>query len=284
MHFVLTGSPLSDGVHEAAWPLAAAATAADVPAAIVAAIAAGATELCFADGEVLLRAEVLDWLAAARTAGARRLHVWTDGRVLARPGAAQRLRAAGLSDAGVILFGADAAAHDYIAGSAGRFAAALKGLKAARKAGLRTGVVAPVLRPTYRELPSLVRRSLALGVARFEFVGGHGADRPKHGLLPHLEMAAPFVRAGVELATAAKRRARCWLIPHCLLEPPLDATNLPDLRAFSGLHLDPDARENGCHFRREQAAGCATCDLAACCRGPVATYLAQHGSGGIERR
>ena len=289
MDLVLTASPLPDPVPVQAWPVlgprtgsAADGGSVDVDGAISAAVAAGAREIALVGGEVLLQAELPARIQAARAAGVGRLWVWTDGRVLARPGAAAKVRQLGIAGVGVILWGAEAGAHDYVAGRKGRFSAALKGLKAARTAGLRIGVVAPILRPTYRDMGLLVQRSLAIGVGRFDFVAMPGPDRPLHGLLPHLEMAAPHVERAMAMAAAGGRKARTWHVPHCLLAAKHRPTG-PGALWWGSRRLGqaPAARDNVSHFERKRAGACASCALWSSCAGPLANYVDQHGESGL---
>ena len=237
------------------------------------------TEATLVGGEPLLDARALEWISVLRERGADKIGVWTDGRVLASKGAAEKLRDAGLTDVGVVLLGADAAAHDFVAGGPKRFAAALRGLRWARRAGLRTTVVAPVLRPTFRDLPLLVQRALAIGVERFDFVGLAGPDRREHGLIPHLAIAAAHVDAAIRTARRHRRQARAWQLPPCLLAPDVRDAAREIGNAFG--QQDMVVGENPAGLRHSHIAACTGCELRSSCDGPLESYVAQHGSGGL---
>jgi hypothetical protein len=270
---ITTASPLPPPLPAVAWPFAGAAVAAGIAAGTedTDAWRCEGEHAILCGGEPLLQAGVIDWIAALKAGGGRAVEVWTDGQIVARRGAAERLRDAGLTDIGIILFGAGAAAHDFVAGVPGHFTAAIRGLRMARKAGLRTAVIAPILRPTLRELPLLVQRSLAIGVGRFELLALPGPDRTKHGLLPHLAIAAPHIVTAIKAARASRRVARTWGVPHCLLGE----------LATAGLDARALAPDIASYFATNGAAACQVCSVRPSCGGPLPGYLDQHGDAGL---
>ncbi len=284
---VLTASPSPHALPGLVWDALAAgattdeaATAAVEPAsqpyrvaddaAVRAAIeqTAGAAAVVLGEGDLLLRPEILDWIALARQGGAQAVAVETTGHILARRGAAAQLKAAGLTHVMVTLFGADAASHDWITAADGAFSRALRGLKQARAAGLRTQVLTPILRPTFRALPELVRRSLAIGVRGFEFRAPIGPDRKAHGLHPHLALAGPHVARAVQIAQAAKRSARIWGVPACALGEAAEAT----WARHGGQHTIDAATPTDGDRSRTQGEPCKTCAWTAHCGGPLDNY------------
>ncbi len=268
-HIFITDSDLPPPLPEIAWPFAKL-PGSDALSDSEKLDVSGAHVL-LVGGEPLLSAKLLDWIETLRAKGATSIEVWTDGRVLARRDAAVRLHALGLSHVGVILFGAEAAAHDFVAATPGHFNAAVRGLRLARKAGLRTSVVAPILRPTFRDLPLLVQRAMAIGTSRFEIVALPGPDRHKHGLLPNLAIAAPHVELAIKQARSGRRVARTWWVPHCLV--PNSREHALDLRQIA-----PNISN---HFSVKATAACGQCQLQPSCAGPLAGYFEQHGTAGI---
>jgi hypothetical protein len=116
----------------------------------------------------------------------------------------------------VPLCAAAADAHDYVTGSEGSFQRAVRGLRAARAAGLATRLLVPVLRPSHRGLDELVRRSLAIGVGGFVFMLPRGPDREAQPLLPtHPALVAraarrPAVTLGFEAALLGEFSRAVW--------------------------------------------------------------------------
>ncbi len=285
--FVFTGSPSrrpSPGLCLALeGPAAPAADDAAIRKTIERAHAAGASALTFTGGEVLARPEALDWLHAARSAGFRAVEVRSDGWLLAGAGAAERVVAAGASHIGIELLAGDAVAHDHLAAEPGSFARALRALRASREAGAATRVVVPLLRGTFRSLPSLVRRALALGISGFDFVAIDGPDRPAQPLLAHPAIAAPHLRAAIDLARTARRRVSTWSVAECLLAEHADcAVERGRPLLFDARRVDAGPIPN--YFRRQHGTPCAGCTLTASCDGPMAAEVGRHGWGGYIGR
>ncbi|MBP48406.1 MAG: hypothetical protein CMH53_10755 [Myxococcales bacterium] len=170
------------------------------------------------EGDLFTRAELPHWIGLLRERGFRAVAVQTSAWVLAKPGVARQLKQAGLTHIMVPLLGSAAPAHDWLTETKGAFSRTLRGIRQARSEGLRVRVLAPVLRPTFRGLPDLVRRALAIGVSAFEFRMPTDTDRVAQGYHPHPALAVPHVRAAIDLARRAERAASSTGIPLCLLK------------------------------------------------------------------
>jgi radical SAM protein with 4Fe4S-binding SPASM domain len=97
----------------------------------------GAPTLLFSGGEPLLRPDLFELANAARDAGLRTV-LSTNGTLIDDEKAA-RIAEAGFSYVG-ISFDGIAALHDKLRGKKGAFEGALRGIRAAKAAGMRTGV------------------------------------------------------------------------------------------------------------------------------------------------
>ena len=284
---VLTGSPLGEEMPALHLRLTAdsgrgvepAADDAAVRAAIEQAREQGGTALTLTDGEVLARPESLDWVDLARSLGFRAIEVRSNGRAIIHPDRVQQVLDAGATHISVALNGPDATSHDYISGQPGSFAVALRALKVARRIGAVTRVVCPLLRPTYRSLPTLVKRSLALGVSGFDFVAIAGVDRPSRRLLPHLGLVAQHLQRALAVAAVAKRNKSTWRVPLCLLAEHADIA----LEAGQPTTVVDavDAPNEPSYFKHEQGLPCASCAAASSCPGPLSSQVLQHGWSGL---
>lgn len=196
----------------------APATDEDVEAALLRGLRMQPPALVLRGGEVLLRKNALELLTACRQAGVNRVEVWTAGTLLARPGLAAAIARAGATEVGVVLFGDTAEGHDFVAQTPGHFQKVLAGVQRARRAGLQVRVLAPVLRPTFRGLHSLVKKAVPAGVQGLYVWAPAGPDRAAHPLLAPLPIMAPFVQAALNLAKTAGLSVRCEGIPACQLD------------------------------------------------------------------
>lgn len=226
----------------------------------------GATAIVLRGGDLLQRPDALDMLARATQFGARDIEVWTAGRALARAGAAEAVRAAGVTRVAIPLHGDTAAAHDWVVGQAGAFQQALAALKRARAAGLRTTVLASVVRPTYRQLGGLVQKALALQVDGFRFIRVDGTERERNPLLAPPALAGPWVASAVVRAEAARRRVAIEGLPACVL-------------GTAAAHIETGLSGSG-----EQGPPCATCTWRARCAGMPPLAVVAHGWTAIEAR
>ena len=98
--------------------------------------AAGARKLILSGGEPTLDSALDDYIARARALGFASVTLETNAIALAKPGRAERLRDAGLSDAFVSLHSADAATSDAITRAPGTFGRTEKGILALFEAGV----------------------------------------------------------------------------------------------------------------------------------------------------
>jgi hypothetical protein len=246
----------------------------------------GASRATLRDGDLLTRPEALELLELTQQLAFNAVEVWTSGLALVRPESVARVREAGATHVAVPLYGDSAEAHDLVTAHEGHFQRVIRGLRTARAAGLRTTVLAPVLRPTFRQLPRLVAGALSLGASAVRFSLAETDDREAHPLLPHPGLAAPFVRAAVRQARTAGLRATTAGIPPCLLEDLATTAWRPppwtvDARAtgVAGEVQGPAAAPPGQHGRP-----CQTCTWRDLCAGVAPPVVARHGWGWVVPR
>jgi radical SAM protein with 4Fe4S-binding SPASM domain len=113
----------------------------------------GVPAVLFSGGEPLLRPDLLELIAHARSLGLR-CTLSTNGTLLT-PALARALRALELRYVGVSLDGLEPV-HDRVRGRRGAFAAALAGIRLARAAGLRVGLRFTVHRLNQDQLPAIL--------------------------------------------------------------------------------------------------------------------------------
>lgn len=234
--------------------------------------------LVLAGGEVTLRADLLDVLGIARRAGFQRIAVQTNGSVLAAPGAAAALRAAGLTDVALALHAPNAAVHDWLTRTPGSFKRTVAAARRCTAAGLglrvntvltRTG--APLLAETVGVAGALGARSVRAHVGRE--VGAATADARM--LLPRWELLPEPIRAAAERARADGVELDVVGLPPCVA---------PDLLALLGDRRDVAWTDRESALQTEAAAPpiwpapCNACTLRPICPGVNPAYVARWGS------
>jgi radical SAM protein with 4Fe4S-binding SPASM domain len=115
--------------------------------------ALGVPVLLFSGGEPLLRGDIFDLIAYARSRDLRP-SLSTNGTLIDAQ-TARRLAEAGVAYVGVSLDGLEAI-HDRFRSQPGAFVRALAGLRTARDAGLKTGIRFTVTRDNVSDLPGLL--------------------------------------------------------------------------------------------------------------------------------
>lgn len=247
----------------------ALATVARVLATLDQARTRGATTVILRDGDLLARPEALEILGHAKDLGLQ-VELWTNGPVLARPGIAQAVVQAGATSLAVPLYGDTAQAHDYVAGHAGHFQRTIAGLQKVRAAGGHAVILAPILRPTFRNLALLVQKSLALQVRAFRFVAPVGQDREQHPLCIPAPLTAQALRSALHLVAAGRCQATVLDVPACVLGDEAKA-----------LDRAPVLQVQEQQIAHEHGKPCETCSVRVECPGLPRQRAMQHGWVGI---
>ena len=145
----------------------------------------GVPTVLFSGGEPLMRPDLLELARATREAGMRTV-LSTNGTLLDEA-AAREVAAAGFSYVGISIDGIGAR-HDKLRGKKGAFEASLGGIRAARAAGLRTGVRYTIHGLNRSELGSIFDLAEREGVNRLCVYhlayAGRGEKISKYDLVP----------------------------------------------------------------------------------------------------
>ncbi|MDR1702840.1 MAG: radical SAM protein [Sporomusaceae bacterium] len=120
--------------------------------------------LLFSGGEPLLRPDILELGAYAKSLGVRPV-LSTNGTLITLD-AAQQIKAAGFEYVGVSLDG-DEEVHDKFRGKKGAFAETIAGIRNSLKAGNKTGVRFTINKLNYHTLPNVLAIVEQEGIPRF---------------------------------------------------------------------------------------------------------------------
>jgi Fe-coproporphyrin III synthase len=129
-------------------------------------VAFGAPVLLFSGGEPLMRPDVPDLIEYASSKGIR-VVISTNGTLI-EDAMAKRLKNGAVSYVGVSLDGAEQT-HDAFRRSKGAFKAAIEGIRASKRAGLKTGLRFTITKRNATDIPSIFEVALAEGVPRVCF-------------------------------------------------------------------------------------------------------------------
>jgi len=123
--------------------------------------------LVLSGGEPLMRPDIFDLAARAKSRGLR-VALATNG-TLVDPAVAGRIRAAGFDRVSISLDGAEGATHDSFRGQPGSHAKAVETLRRLKALGVGTQVNFTVARHNIAEVPAILDLAIALGADALHF-------------------------------------------------------------------------------------------------------------------
>jgi hypothetical protein len=232
--------------------------------------ASGAEGVTFVGGEPVLSTELTGWVERARGLGFRRVGVQTNGWALATPERMRALVEAGLTDLHLSLHGAEARVHDWHAGRAGAFDAAMRTLIGARAEGLDVAVTTVLTRSNFRVLAALPALLASRGACAWciQVVRWRGrAAARADGIVPRLALALPFAMHALDAAQVLGLPSFVRGAPLCLLGP------------FAKRAIEPDHDD-----ARAFGEACGACPARTRCSGVDTEYLARFGEGELAPR
>lgn len=143
----------------------------------------GVPVLLFSGGEPLMRPDLFELIAHARSRGIRAV-ISTNGTMITSESAA-KLNTAGLSYVGISLDGLYSV-HDSFRGVQGAFNRAIEGIRACKKEGVKVGLRFTITRDNYTEIPGIFNLLEKEQIPRICFYHlvytGRAADLAEHDL------------------------------------------------------------------------------------------------------
>lgn len=237
----------------------------------------------FTGGEPTVRRDLPELVAFARELGYRAIQIQTNGRMFAHRGYVERLVAAGATEFSPALHGHVAALHDHLTAAPGAFAQTVAGIRNLKALGLYVLTNTVVTRPSYRHLPEIARLLVSLGVDQFQLAFVHPvgtAGTEFREIVPRLELAAPYLRAALQVGLDAGRPAYTEAVPACLL-PGYEACVAERIIPRTAIY---DAEETIADYTRyrldegkAKGPACRECVHDAGCEGPWREYPERYG-------
>lgn len=239
---------------------------------------AGADGVWLAGGEVTLRPDLPALVEAARAAGFARVGLQTNGRILAAAGAAERLRAAGLTDAVVALHASTPALHDWLTQADGAHKQASVGIRRLVAAGVATRINTVLTRSGTGEIGALAALAPRLGADGQRWIlarpDGQAAAEWRM-VVPRLALVRGPLQDALALAWSLRREAETVGVPLCVLGPKraaaADRLDAPSVRRVFPAGMDEPA------VVHRYGPPCISCPVRAACPGVSAGYADRFG-------
>ncbi len=257
---------------------------AKIRAALDAARARGSTRVIITGGEPTLSPDLVEHVAYARAVGFEEIELQTNAVLLDRPGAAQRLRDAGLTSAQISLHGPDEAVSDRLTAAPGTHRRTLRGVDEL----LAAGVTCLLNHLVFKDNCQLLLDFVEMVAARWgehrarvvvQFHSARNEFPTREEALRHI---APYRDYAALLRRAIDRGRALGLRVRDLQDP----TGIPSLcvlgadESYLGPILDQGAAPRYHAWESEwltRVPACSGCDAREKCMGVPRHYLALHG-------
>ena len=234
------------------------------------ALAAGSREIVLTGGEPSMRGDLVDLVRHARSGGAERIVLETNGTLIDEARARQ-LREAGLDVARVHVPAVDAAS-DAITRDPGGFERAMEGARALASAGVAIEAAVTLVRSAMPHLPAIpARLKEVVGAGLHAIVVGFPVDAAEPRELLSLDEAASCVLALERVVRPMGITVRVSTpdpLPPCAF----DASSRPRVTRFYAMTTGAPARPGYAHI-----PACQRCKMKDRCPGIAGAYVARFG-------
>lgn len=237
-----------------------------------------ADSVVFTGGEPTVRKDLPELVACAKALGYRTIQIQSNGRMFAHASFVQRLVQAGANEFSPALHGHTAALHDYLTSAPGSFAQTVAGIRNLKAAGQFVLTNSVVTRSSYRHLPELARLLLGLGVDQFQFAFVHPVGTAGDlfdQVVPRMELAAPYLKAALQVGIDAGRRAFTEAVPYCILrgyESCVVEKAIPRTAVFDAQTTIEDYTRYRLDEGKLKGPNCPGCVYFSDCEGPWREY------------
>ncbi len=249
---------------------------------------AWADEVVFTGGEPTVRRDLPALVTHARDLGFRVIQLQTNGRVLSRPSAVERLQEAGVTEFSPALHGPSAEIHDGLTRAPGSFRQTVRGIRNVKQVGGRVLVNSVITRDNAPHLPELARLLVALEVDQFQLAFVHAlgsAAEDFEEVVPTLAEITGPVREALQIGLDGGVSVMTEAIPLCVLG---DMRHLaaewvmPRSRIYDAEQVVPDYTELRLAEGKAKGEVCHWCRLEPECEGPWKEYPERRGWDELE--
>ncbi len=245
----------------------------------------GVDGVVFTGGEPTLHPEIIKIVSKAKSLGFSKIQLQTNGRSLAYIDFCKKLKDAGVNEMGPSLHGSSPELHEKLTCAPGSFRETVKGIINCKKLGMYVLTNSVITSANYKDLPSLARLLVKLGVNQFQFAFVHiigTAWENKNWIVPKKSEIMPYVKKGLDIGINAGVLCYTEAIPYCLMkgyekcvaEAIIPQGPVADADVFVENYAD--YRKNEGKVKRKE---CSRCVYFKVCEGPWREYPDIYGWG-----
>lgn len=237
----------------------------------------------FTGGEVTIRDDMMDIVAAAKRLGFKKIHIQSNGRRFYYKDFCREAIQAGANEFGLALHGHRPELHDYLTRARGSFKETVKSIHNLAELGQPVLTNTVITKSNYRHLPDIARVLISAGVVQYQLAFVHvlgNAERYALSVVPRKTLVKPWALAALDVGIANNIRVMTEAIPFCFLQgyESYAAENIiPETKIYDADLVIDSFTESRILFGKEKGPPCETCAACAYCEGPWKEYPALFG-------
>ena len=243
----------------------------------------GVEGVVFTGGEPTIHPDILAVVKYAHDLGFKNIQIQSNGRMFAYLEFCKKLILAGANEFSPALHGSKPEIHDELTNSPGAWQQVVQGIKNLKFLGQYVLTNTVINSKNYHDLPNLAQLFVNLSVDQFQFAFVHilgTAAKNKDWIVPKMSEAMPYIKKGLDIGIAARKKVMTEAIPYCLMqgyedyiaEKIMPETKIVDAEGV--IENFSDYRLNKGKAKREE---CKICKYFQVCEGPWKEYPEIYG-------
>ncbi len=234
-------------------------------------------------GEVSIRDDVFDIVAAARDLGYKKIHIQSNGRRFYYRDFCVKMIESGATEFGLALHGHIPELHDYLTRAPGSFLATLRGIRNLVELGQSVMTNTVITKSNYRHLPAIAQVLVSAGVFQYQFAFVHVAGNAKTyapAVVPRKTLVAPYAKRGLDVGRARGVAVMTEAIPYCFMrgyEQHIAEKIIPETKIFDAEFVIESYTEVRRNQGKAKGPPCEECDMRKICEGPWREYPEMFG-------
>ncbi len=242
----------------------------------------GADSVVFTGGEPTFRPEMLlDLVKHAKNLGYDLIQIQSNGRMFSYIDYCKKLIDRGANEFSPAIHGSRAKIHDDLTKAPGSWEQTVKGIRNLKGLDQYVMTNSVVVKSNFKDIPSLARLLVDLGVNQFQFAFVHINEiiavdgKLIDEVVPRISEAAPYIRKGVRTGIDAGVKVMTEAVPYCFMkgyESNIAERIIPEAHVFDGKLEIEDYTKYRWDKGKARGPRCEECTHFGVCEGPWREY------------
>ena len=232
-------------------------------------------------GEPTIQENLIDYVKWAKDLNYEEIHINSNGRMFFLKDYCLKLSEAGANVFTVSIHGSNAKIHDYLTRVKGSWNQTVKGIKNLKKLNRHIQTNTVIVKQNYRNLPSLAKMLVSLGVNKYQFAFMHISPiiqknpRLIKEIVPRYFQTESCVKKGLQIGIDSNVRATTEAVPYCFMrgyENHISEKTIPDTDIYDMGVIQKNFREIIKKEAKAKGPNCRKCKYNKVCEGPWKEY------------